>query len=105
MARVCALWPDIFTEMKEDETVEITIDKEMPLQLQRLCIALKRRLKPIVMKDEVQDTVHQLVDEIKSEDVKEEKERIFQKWSTFNDDIDVSMIVEEDALPVNPFNN
>lgn len=105
MSKVCALWPDIFTEMKEDDTVEITIDKEMPLQLQRLCIALKRRLKPIVMKDEVQDKVLQLSEKIKSEDVKDEKERIFKKWEAFNDDIDVSMIVEEDALPVNPFNN
>lgn len=105
MAKVCALWPDIFTEMKEDDTVEITIDKNMPQQLQRLCIALKRRLKPIVMKDEVQAAVRQLEEKIKSEDVKDEKEKIFKKWSDFKDDIDVTMIVEEDALPVNPFNN
>lgn len=105
MARVCAIWPDIFTEMKEDETVEITIDNEMPPQLQRVCIALKRRLKPIIMKDNVQDTIHQLEDQIKAEDVKAEKERIFEKWSNLEGDIDVSMIVEEDALPVNPFNN
>ena len=105
LIKVCALWPDIFTEMKDDDAVEITIDTDMPSQLQRICIALKRRLKPILMKDDVQNEIRRFDNEIKQQDVKDEKQRIFEKWSEFDSDIDVSMIVEEDALPVNPFNN
>ncbi|OHT08374.1 hypothetical protein TRFO_23218 [Tritrichomonas foetus] len=93
--KVVNLWPDVFSED------EISDDK-MPSQLQRIVIALRRRIKPFLDKEEVQFAI----DEAKNKkvDVEAEKKQIYDKWSKFTDDIDVSLIVEEDALPVNAEN-
>ena len=89
-----ARWPFI---LGQDEMPE-----ELPEQLQRVCAQLKRRLAPVLERHEVSAALRGAKERSKTIDNKEALQFVIDAWSKFNDDLDVSMIVEEDVLPVNP---
>ena len=97
------LWPLVFNETLEKPS-------DVPENLHSICMALRRRIKPILDKNEVQSIVDKALQKLQDpenknqDDIKNEQKAIYEKWNSFQDEINIYQIVEEDYLPVNPEN-
>jgi hypothetical protein len=89
-----AKWPYVFG-LGEPE--------ECPLALQSLQLALRRRILPILDKEHAQKVTRAAKAKLEGLNGEELRRDIYEQWQFFPPDESLfAMLVEEDALPVNP---
>jgi hypothetical protein len=76
---------------------------ECPMALQSLQIALRRRILPILEKDKAKKVIRPAQEKLDALNSEELRRNVYEKWEFFPPEESLfAMLVEEDALPVNP---